>query len=452
MAALSWEEIVERGKQHNKTVICEVEKRGCHRCFRVKCNICGSEKEEIISRFFRCFQCSCKKKTNDYGYFISKSKKIHGNKYNYDFVEYVHSKSKVKILCNKCNNIFEQRPTNHMLGNGCRICYFDRLKYNYDYFISKSKKIHGNKYNYDFVEYKGHECKVNILCNKCNNIFKQRPSRHIKGFGCQICINREITTNNTKSVLEFTNESKEVHGNKYNYDFVEYVNLTTKVKILCNICNNIFEQIPTNHMRGHGCKICAIIQKSNDQTSNTNDLLIKEKKIHEQKYDYSFVQYTSCYTKVKILCKKCNNIFEQKPSNHLQGRGCPKCNESKGEIKVTQYLTKKNISFIPKKTFKTLRDKNLLFPDFYLDDHNLLIEYDGEGHYFPVFGTTQEDKQKNLEDCQRRDKIKNEWAKANNIPLLRIPYWDFDRIEELIEAFILQHSKKKEIKQLVLEM
>ena len=122
MAALSWEEIVERGKQHNKTVICEVEKRGCHRCFRVKCNICGSEKEEIISRFFRCFQCSCKKKTNDYGYFISKSKKIHGNKYNYDFVEYVHSKSKVKILCNKCNNIFEQIPYNHLRGRGCPKC------------------------------------------------------------------------------------------------------------------------------------------------------------------------------------------------------------------------------------------------------------------------------------------------------------------------------------------
>ena len=50
------------------------------------------------------------------------------------------------------------------------------------------------------------------------------------------------------------------------------------------------------------------------------------------------------------------------------------------------------------------------------------------------------------------DKIKNEWARKNNIPLLRIPYWDYDRIEELIEAFILQHTRKKETKQLVLEM
>jgi very-short-patch-repair endonuclease len=181
-------------------------------------------------------------------------------------------------------------------------------------------------------------------------------------------------------------------------------------------------------------------------------LISKSKKIHEQKYNYDFVEYVNSKTKVKILCNKCNNIFEQIPYNHLRGRGCPKCNESKGEIKVAKYLTENNISFIPQKTFKTLRDKRHLKLDFYLDDINLLIEYDGEYHYKAKRGSTPEIKQKNLEIQQRRDKIKNEWAKANNIPLLRIPYWDFDRIEELIEAFILQHSKKKEIKQLVLEM
>ena len=91
-------------------------------------------------------------------------------------------------------------------------------------------------------------------------------------------------------------------------------------------------------------------------------------------------------------------------------------------------------------------------PDFYLEHFNLLIEYDGEFHYKALIGSTPEIKQKNLEIQQKRDKIKTEWAKANNIPLLRIPYWDFDRIEELIEAFILQHTKNKEVKQLVLEM
>lgn len=452
MAALSWEGIVERGKQHNKTVICELEKRGKNRYFEVKCNICGEEFRSRVNNFIRCFKCFCKKNTNHNDYFISKSKEIHGDKYNYDFVKYVHSKTKVKILCNSCNNIFEQRPCNHLNGNGCKICFINKLKHNYDYFISESKKIHGDKYNYDFVEYVGIEFKVKILCNKCNNIFEQRPSRHIKGFGCQICVNREITTKNTKSFSDFTNESKEVHGNKYNYDFVEYVNFRTKVKILCNSCNNIFEQIPFNHVRGHGCKTCAIDKNSNAQKSNIKEFIVKAEKIHQQKYNYEFVNYNNCYTKIKILCKKCNKIFEQSPSNHIRGEGCPKCNESKGEIRVAEYLSEKNIRFIPQKTFQTLRDIRFLKCDFYLEDLNLLIEYDGEYHYKLVRGSTSELKQKNLENNQRRDKIKDEWAKANNIPLLRIPYWDFDRIEELIDAFILEHTRKKETKQLVLEM
>ncbi len=438
---LSWDEICKRAEVNNKTVICEVDMRNNFRFFKIRCNVCGSVKEERISRFFSCFKCSYKKMTNDNDYFISESKKIHGNKYNYDFVEYVNSKTKIKILCNNCKNIFEQRPGNHMLGQGCKICYFDRLKYNYDYFISESKKIHGNKYNYDFVEYKGYECKVNILCNKCNNIFEQKPSRHIKGFGCQICINREIIKYNTKSVCEFVNESKKVHGNRYNYDFVEYINCNTKVNILCNKCNNIFEQIPSNHLNGHGCKICAVIEHSNNQTSNTEEFISKSKEIHGQKFNYNNVNYTNCYTKVKILCNQCNKVFSQTPSNHLKGRGCPKCNESKGENRVAKYLSENNIRFVKNKIFKTLKFKSYLKPDFYLEDLNLLIEYDGEYHYKAIRGSTPEEKQKNLEICQRRDKIKNEWALKNKIPLLRIPYWDFEKIEELVEAFILEHSR-----------
>jgi hypothetical protein len=379
MAALSWDEIVERGKQHNKTVICEVEKRGSHRNFKIKCNICGDEKIKVLTGMTTCKKCHYSKLRGNNEKFIFKAKNKHGDKYDYNLVEYINSETKVKIKCNTCNTIFEQIPYSHLSGCGCPKCYLQKY---------------------------------------------------------------------TSNVEEFIFKAKNKHEDKYDYSLVEYVNAGTKVKIKCNTCNTIFGQIPNSHLSGIGCRKC-FFQK---YTSNVEEFIFKAKNKHGDKYDYSLVEYVNAGTKSKIKCKSCNNIFEQKPNSHLSGIGCPKCKESKGEIKVTQYLTKKNISFIPKKTFKTLRDKNPLFPDFYLDDHNLLIEYDGEGHYFPCFGSTPEEKQKNLEDCQRRDKIKNEWAKANNIPLLRIPYWDFDRIEELIEAFILQHTKKKEIKQLVLEM
>jgi hypothetical protein len=165
------------------------------------------------------------------------------------------------------------------------------------------------------------------------------------------------------------------------------------------------------------------------------------------------VEYVNNLTKVKIKCNTCNNIFEQKPANHLKWEGCPKCNESKGENRVAKYLSYNNIKYTKNKIFKTLKDKSYLKPDFYLDDHNLLIEYDGEGHHKVI--NRSKNPKKNLEnfhDCQRRDEIKNEWALRNNIPLLRIPYWDFDRVEELVGEFIFEYTKKKEIKQLVLEI
>jgi protein-arginine kinase activator protein McsA len=304
---LSWDSICETAKQNNKTVICEVEKRGTVRYFLLKCNICGYESNGILSRN-SCKGCSKGRKRRSTQDFIQQAVLVHGDLYNYDLVEYINSSTKVKIVCNKCNKIFEQIPRNHTYGHGCQSC---------------SMKI--------------------------NNILIHRSSKD-----------------------EFIEKAKKVHGDKYNYDLIDYVNNKIKVKILCNNCNKIFEQIPSSHTRG---------------------------------------------------------------------RGCPSCKQSEGEVKIKKYLLQNNIAFTPEKKFESLKNIIALKFDFYLDDINLLIEYDGEGHYFPCFGSTQEQKQKNLEDCQRRDKIKNEWALKNNIPLLRIPYWDFDRIEELIKAFILEHTK-----------
>jgi hypothetical protein len=380
-AALSWEEIVERGKQHNKTVICEVEKKGFARYFKIKCNFCENVFKNKFSRFDACTNCA-----------------------------------------RNCNG------------------------YNKEEFVIKAQKVHGNKFEYNAVEYINNGTKVKILCNTCNNIFQQIPRNHLRGDGCLICARKKFSIDRRKSILDFVNKSKELNGEKYDYSLVEYINSHTEVKILCNKCDNIFKQMPASHLRGSGCNICAGNQKSNKE-----EFVLKAQKIHCDKYNYDLVEYVNTVTKVKIKCNKCNTIFNQRPANHLRFNGCPKCNESKGENKVAKYLSEKNIKYTRNKIFKTLKNKSYLKPDFYLDILNLLIEYDGEYHYLAKRGSTPEIKQKNLEICQHRDKIKNEWAKANNIPLLRIPYWDFDRIEELIDAFIIKHTKK-EIKQLVMDI
>jgi predicted transport protein len=202
-------------------------------------------------------------------------------------------------------------------------------------------------------------------------------------------------------------------------------------KVICIFCLNEFD-IRIDAFKN--CHTCASLI----QSSNNEDFILKSKIIHSDKYDYGFVEYVNSRIKVKIKCNKCQTIFLQRPTDHLNRQGCPICNESKGETRVTKYLKKKNIAFKPQQEFKDLKYKNCLKFDFYLTELNILAEYDGVGHYKATFGSTPEERQKNLEDCQHRDKIKTEWALRNNIPLLRIPYWDYDNIEELIEKFILE--------------
>src|SRR5687768_10006108 len=108
-----------------------------------------------------------KKKIKDK--FIKKAIDKHNDKYNYDQVEYIDSKTKVKIFCNKCQDFYFQTPSGHLKG-GCRRC--SALKNlnikikTKDEFLEKAKKTHGNKYNYDQIEYVNTKTKLSIFCKK----------------------------------------------------------------------------------------------------------------------------------------------------------------------------------------------------------------------------------------------------------------------------------------------
>ena len=131
-----------------------------------------------------------------------------------------------------------------------------------------------------------------------------------------------------KTTKQFIIDAKEVHGNKYDYSLVDYKNNKTKVKIICNKCNTIFEQTPNNHLRGHGCPECKRINSIEKQKKSVQKFIMDAKIIHNNKYDYSLVEqegYKNNKTKVKIICNKCNTIFIQRPDSHLNGQGCPKC-------------------------------------------------------------------------------------------------------------------------------
>lgn len=118
---------------------------------------------------------------------------------------------------------------------------------------------------------------------------------------------------------KFIEKAKIVHGSTYDYSLVEYKNSATKVKIICKK-HGEFEQVPNNHTsQKQGCPTC-----SGSEKSNTDDFIKKSKIIHENKYNYSMVFYNGNKNKVDIICSK-HGTFKQKPNQHLSGNGCPKC-------------------------------------------------------------------------------------------------------------------------------
>lgn len=120
-----------------------------------------------------------------------------------------------------------------------------------------------------------------------------------------------------------------VHGNRYGYQFVEYDNAKTKVAIWCRKCSKRFWQAPEKHMSGCGCPVCAKSKNANAMKKisekNAASIVDEFKKVHGDKYDYSFVRYVGANKKVEIVCKTCGIRFHQKPVEHKRGAGCRKC-------------------------------------------------------------------------------------------------------------------------------
>ena len=152
------------------------------------------------------------------------------------------------------------------------------------------------------------------------------------------------------------------------------------------------------------------------------------------------VNYLNNKSKIKILCY-IHGEFEQKPYHHLNGVGCPYCRESKGEKEVEKYLKINNIKYIRQYTFDNCRDKRKLPFDFYLPDFNICVEFDGALHFISVQYFGGFDK---LVDTQKKDKIKTDYCKNNNIKLLRIKY-DENISDKMITLKLINKILDKEL-------
>lgn len=184
--------------------------------------------------------------------FITRAKGVHGNKYDYSKVVYRHSFKEVEIIC-PIHGRFWQKPVTHLQGSSCGLCGIDyRTQFNtltFQEFLERSKEAHGDRYDYSKVIYTSCDDKVEIIC-PTHGSFWQNAKSHYLGFGCAKCTGKGKPTND-----EFIQKSQKVHGDKYKYGKVDYLNSKTKVEITCPKHASFF-QTPNDHLGGAGCPSC----------------------------------------------------------------------------------------------------------------------------------------------------------------------------------------------------
>lgn len=281
--------------------------------------------------------------------------------------------------------------------------------------------------------YKNAQTKLEIEC-KCGKIFTTdfmhfKRGRTIPKQQCDICSGYKPY--NIKTVQEIANKSNCIFLD------TKYKDKDTLYNFKCK-CGKIFQKSLSNFLKGQTkCNFCVFgreTQKLSEEDMRTHIEKIGGKMI-ERNIDKKIKMQCKCgrtfyatYDKIiirhKILCNKCSN------------------SKSIAEIKSEQYLEDNKINFVSQYIFSDLKtEKNgyLRFDLAIFKENKLicLIELDGEQHYkIGFYSKTEED----LKWIQTRDEMKNNYCVKNNIHLYRIPYWNFNHINEELEKILKQEN------------
>ncbi len=306
-----------------------------------------------------------------------------------------------------------------------------------DKYLLKIKNTHADKYDYSKSNYINSISKIIIIC-PIHGEFKQSIYNHIYGAGCPKCKHNYISNKFTSNTEEFIRKAKKIHGDKYDYNKVNYTKSRNPISIICEK-HGEFIQAPSDHLQGCGCPKCKS-EKISFISKRSQEVFIKEaKKIHNDRYCYDKTNYINKDSKVTITCSV-HGDFDQIAHNHLKGQGCPRCKASKGELLIESILKKNNIVY--ETEYKLSEVKNRYEYDFYLPDYNLLIEFHGIQHYqYNMFF------HKSYEEFLNRiiiDRIKEEEARAWGYKYLTIKYSVLNKLpKEKIEEQLLKVINRK---------
>jgi hypothetical protein len=290
-----------------------------------------------------------------------------------------------------------------------------------------------------------------LLCPEDEIPFSADWSHIIRESGCAICHGKQVGRyNNFQHHFPKISEEWDYTKNIINPSDVTAFS-RKKVWWKCFHGTEFFEGVCDRADGKSGCKICSrekwINSKRNNVMESGKDITITNPEIIKD-WDYkknNFPPNAYTHGANEIISWKCSicGLSWDSPISRRTGyykSGCPSCASSKGESRIRDFLTSNSIKYIKEKTFSDCKWKingSLRF-DFYIQERNLIIEHDGIQHFEPIRfgGISQKEAIDNFKSQKKKDKAKNVYCYKNNITLIRIPYWNYDNIEEILSNYL----------------
>lgn len=266
--------------------------------------------------------------------------------------------------------------------------------------------------------------KVLVRFKECGHECLKNPNKLLAGHGCTYkgCRYKKLSMVKVRDDEWFKQKLRE---NGYDYEVLSpYKGTQYNVTVRNMRCGHVYSANAGNIIQGSGCPVCHGFKDTE-----------KFKEIISEKYpgEYTILgEYVNKNTRIKVM-HKCGFEWDVLPGDLLRMFRCPKCNKSRGETIIKDFLEKNNYNFKREYSYKDCIDKAPLRFDFaiFLNNKTLLVEFDGQHHY--------EETVYFKPSVPKHDAIKDEYCKSHNIPLLRIPYWEIDNIDVILTSFIKEN-------------
>lgn len=355
--------------------------------------------------------------------FLERAREKHGDTYDYSEVRWVSSTDKVTIICPQ-HGRFSQTPTRHATaGQGCPKCRGQRAakqtRKSQEQAIADMVNVHGDKYDFSKVIYRGTKTKVEVVCPE-HGSFWATPSNLInRASGCPGCRSVAISERSRIPEEVFIERFRKVHGDRFQYIGIYYEDSAAFVDVICPIHGRFFQRA-MDHQKGMGCRKCV------GEMHDTDSFIELANKVHGNRYNYSNVKYTSALAKVEIICKE-HGPFFQTPNSHVSdGQGCRMCSSngpSKGQLEIFEFVSK----FVEAEVDARISGRKEV--DILIRDKGLAIEFDGLIWHSTKYGR----KPFNIKE-------KNQIAKQAGVRLIHIfqDEWEFKRpvVEKTLRSFL----------------